>query len=297
MRPSHLAVLGLGAIGGSLAWQARLAGIPRVIGYAPERGDAVRALKAAAVDDIAASPERAVAGADLVVLAAPPEAILELLGRLGPSLAPGALVTDVASIKLPVLARAGRAGLGARFAGSHPFAGTHASGWDGAAPDRFTGAIVYVCPISPEGDWAAREIMHFWAEVLGAHPVLVSAEVHDRQLAWTSHLPQAVASALAHALAGQPGLQGASYGTGARDTTRLAASPPGLWVDVFLQNREPILQALAAAETDLAALRRLIAAGDRAGLATFLEEAAGFRRAMGQPEPGAPGQRSKDQLT
>ncbi len=106
MQPSHLAVLGLGAIGGSLAWQARLAGVPRVIGYAPDRGDTVRALKAGAVDDIATSPERAVAGADLVVLAAPPEAVLDLLGRLGPHLAPGALVTDVASIKVPVLVRA-----------------------------------------------------------------------------------------------------------------------------------------------------------------------------------------------
>ncbi len=289
MRPSHLAVLGLGAIGGSLAWQARLAGIARVIGYAPDRSDTVRALKAGAVDDVAPSPERAVAGADLVVLAAPPEAILDLLGRLGPHLAPGALVTDVASIKAPVVARALSAGLGARFAGSHPFAGTHEAGWTGARPDRFTGAIVYVCPLSPEGDWAAREIMHFWETVLGAHPVLMPAEAHDRQLAWTSHLPQAVASALAHVLSAQPSLKGASYGSGARDTMRLAASPPGLWVDVLLQNREPVLEALGAAEAEVAALRRLIAAGDRAGLAAFLEAAAQYRRAMGAPEPPATG--------
>ncbi len=297
MQPSHLAVLGLGAIGGSIAWQARLAGVPRVIGYAPDRGDTVRALKAGAVDDIASSPERAVAGADLVVLAAPPEAVLDLLGRLGPHLAPGALVTDVASIKVPVLARAQSAGLGARFAGGHPFAGTHEAGWDGAAPNRFAGAIVYICPVSPEGDWAAREVMHFWASVMAAHPVLIAAEVHDRQLAWTSHLPQAVASALTHALAGQVGLTGASYGSGARDTTRLAASAPGLWVDVFLQNRAPIVEALASAEAELATLRGLIAAGDRAGLATFLEEAATYRRGMGSPGPVPPAQRSKDQLT
>lgn len=297
MRPSHLAVLGLGAIGGSLAWQARLAGIPRVIGYTTDRGDSVRALKAGAVHDIAPSLERAVAGADLVVLAAPPEAILDLLGRIGPHLAPGALVTDVASIKTPVLARARAAGLAARFAGGHPFAGTHQSGWSGAQPDRFAGAIVYVCSSGPDGDWAAREVMNFWESVLDAHPVLISAEVHDRQLAWTSHLPQAVASALAHALAGQPGLTGASYGTGARDTTRLAASPPELWLDVFLQNRDPIVEALAHAEHELAILRRLISDGDRAGLATFLEEAARYRRQLGPAEPTAPNQRSNDQLT
>ncbi len=138
--------------------------------------------------------------------------------------------------------------------------------------------------------------MHFWASVMAAHPVLITAEVHDRQLAWTSHLPQAVASALAHALAAQQGLTGASYGSGARDTTRLAASPPGLWVDVFLQNREPIVEALTAAEAELATLRRLIVASDRAGLATFLEAAATYRRVMGSPER-RPAQRSKDQLT
>lgn len=297
MQPSHLAVLGLGAIGGSVAWQARLAGVPRVIGYAPERGDTVRALKAGAVDDIAASPERAVTGADLVVLAAPLAGVLDLLGRLGPHLAPGALITDVASIKVPVLARARSAGLGARFAGGHPFAGTHEAGWDGAAPDRFTGAIVYVCPASPEGDGAAREVMHFWASVMAAHPVLMTAEVHDRQLAWTSHLPQAVASALAHALASQAELGGATYGSGARDTTRLAASPPGLWVDVLLQNREPIVEALASAEAELATLRRLIAGGDRAGLASFLEAAARYRRGMGPPDRAAPATLSRDPLS
>ncbi len=297
MRPSHLAVLGLGAIGGSLAWQARLAGVSRVIGYAPDRGDTVRALKAGAVHDIASSPERAVAGADLVVLAAPPGAILELLGRIGPHLAAGALITDVASIKTAVLARARAVGLGARFAGGHPFAGTHEAGWTGARPDRFSGAIVYVCSAGAEGDWAAREVMDFWESVMGAHPVLVSAEVHDRQLAWTSHLPQAVASALAHGLAGQPALKGASLGTGARDTTRLAASPPGLWVDVFLQNREPIVEALAHAEEELATLRQLIASEDRAGLTTFLEEAARYRRQLGPTELAVPDQPLRDPHT
>jgi len=297
MRPSHLAVLGLGAIGGSLAWQARRAGVSRVIGYAPDRGDTVGALKAGAVDDVAASPERAVAGADLVVLAAPPEAILALLGRIGPHLAPGALVTDVASIKTPVLAEARRAGLGAVFAGSHPFAGTHQEGWRGARPDRFLGAIVYVCSTGADGDRAAEEVRDFWDAVLGAHSVLIAADVHDRQLAWTSHLPQAVASALAHGLARQPDLRGASYGSGARDTTRLAASPSGLWVDVFLQNREPILEALTHAERELATLRALIAAGDRAGLADFLDAAGRFRRQLGPTDPVEPDQRSNDQLT
>jgi prephenate dehydrogenase len=280
MRPNSLAVIGLGAIGGSLAWQAKLAGIPSVIGYSPDRQDQIQALKSSAVHDIADTVGRAVQGADLVVLAAPPAAIITLLGQLSPHLAPGALVTDVASIKVPIMARASEVGLGHRFAGGHPFAGTHLSGWSGARPDRLKGAVVYICATEPDGDPAAREIMNFWASVLEAHPVRIDAAVHDAQLAWTSHLPQGVASALARALAHEPTLRGASLGTGARDTTRLAASPAEMWVDIFLLNRGPLADALTRAEGELARLRELIRTGDRAGLTRFLEEAGDYRRRL-----------------
>lgn len=280
MRPNSLAVLGLGAIGGSVAWQARLAGVPRVVGYAPDRADAVQALKAQAVHDIADSPARAVAGADLVILAAPPEAILDLLDILPPLLAPGALVTDVASVKLPVMERARAAGLAARFAGSHPFAGTHQQGWAGARADLCTGAVVYVCASGPEGEAAAREVMDFWSQVLGATPVLIEAAAHDSRLAWTSHLPQAVASALALTLARAPSLGGATVGSGLRDTTRLAASPVEMWVDILLRNRAPVAEALGAMEGSLAELGRAIAAGDRAVLTRLLTEAAAYRRGL-----------------
>lgn len=279
MRPNSLAVLGLGAIGGSLAWQAHRAGIGRVVGYAPDRADSVHALRAGAVHDIADSPARAVREAELVVLAAPPQAILDLLATIAPHLAPGAVVTDVASIKLPIMTRAAELGLGPRFAGSHPFTGTHVAGWAGARPTRFTGAIVYVCQ-APDGEAAAREVMHFWSDVLGGQPVLVDPRTHDAQLAWTSHLPQALASALGHALARETSLRGASWGSGARDTMRLAASPAEMWVDVFLMNRDPVAAALARAEGELATLRGLIERGDRPALYAYLEEAALFRRRL-----------------
>ncbi len=282
MRPNSLAILGLGAIGGSVAWQARRAGIASVIGYAPDRADCVQALRAGAVHDIADTPLRAVQGADLVVLAASPGAILDFLPSLAGALSPGAISTDVASIKDPIMAGARAAGLASRFAGSHPFAGTHVAGWAGARPDRFTDATVYVCATGPEGESVAREVMDFWAQVLGAHPVLVDARAHDRQLAWTSHLPQAVASALARTLAREPSLRGASLGTGARDTTRLAASPTSIWVDVLLLNREPVAEALQRMEGELEELRRLVVSGNRRELEAFLEEGAAFRRRLDQ---------------
>ena len=280
MRPQSLTVLGLGAIGGSVAWQSRLAGVPSVIGYAPDRADGVQALKAAAIHDVADSPARAVRDAELVVLAAPPGAILELLAEIAPHLRPGALVTDVASVKGPVVVQAVKVGLGDRFAGSHPFAGTHLAGWEGARPDRLAGAIVYVSSTGAAGDPAAREVMDFWDTVLGAHPVLIDAAAHDAQLAWTSHLPQAIASVLARGVSREPSLRGASFGTGFRDTTRLAASPVEMWVDIFLMNAGPVGAALAQAQGELAMLRELVAKGDRSGLQGFLEEAAAFRRRL-----------------
>ena len=280
MRPSSLAVIGLGAIGGSLAWQARLAGVGRVVGYSPSRAEGVAALRAAAITEVADSPARAVRDASLVVLAAPPGATLDLIGKLGGALEPGATLTDVCSVKAPVMARAADCGLGDRFAGAHPLAGTHDSGFTAARPDRLRGCVVYVCEgPSADGARTARGVMRFWEEVLEAHPVLISADDHDRQLAWTSHLPQAVAYALAKALADRR-LGGISYGSGARDTTRLAASSPDMWLDIMLQNGEPLVEALSSVEGRLAELRRLIEARDRPGLERYLETAREFRRGL-----------------
>jgi prephenate dehydrogenase len=280
VRPSTLSVIGLGAIGGSLAWQARLAGVPRVVGFSHSRPDAVQALRSSAVTELADSAVKALRGADLVVLAVPARVTLDLIGRLRPSLEPGAVLTDVCSIKVPVLARASAEGLGDRFAGGHPLAGTHTSGFGAARPDRLRGCVVYVCETgAPGGDQAARRVMHFWEQVLEAQPVLIDPASHDRQLAWTSHLPQAVASILAKTLADR-GLAGVSFGPGARDTTRLAASSPDMWLDILLYNRAEVAEALRATESGLAELRRLLEAGDADGLRAYLAAAQRFREGL-----------------
>ena len=267
-------------MGGSLAWQARQAGVPRVVGYSPSRADGVQALRASAITELADTPSQAALDADLVVLAVPAQVTLDLIGRLRPALAPGALLTDVCSVKAPILARANAEGLGDRFAGGHPLAGTHASGFAAARPDRLRGCVVYICETGQAGgDRAARRLMRFWEDVLEAQPVIIDAEAHDRQLAWTSHLPQAAASALAKTLADH-GLTGVSFGSGARDTTRLAASSPDMWVDSLLFNRGPGIEALSAVESGVAELRARLAAGDAEGLRAYLAAAQGFREAL-----------------
>lgn len=273
-------MIGLGAIGGSLAWQSRLAGIPRVVGYSPQPSEGVQALKASAITELAESPARAVRGAELVVLAVPPRATLDLISQLAGVLDPAALLTDVCSVKGPVIKQAVAAGLGDRFAGGHPLAGTHESGFASARPDRLRGCVVYICESgTTEGHRAARSITDFWERTLEASPVGIGAEAHDRQLGWTSHLPQAVAYALAKTLADH-GIGGVSYGTGAKDTTRLAASNPDMWIDIFLYNAVAVSEALSQTEAQVAELRRLVTSGDVPGLRRYLGEGQAFRQGI-----------------
>lgn len=280
MRPSSLAVIGLGAIGGSLAWQARLAGVARVIGYSPEPSEGIRALKAAAITELADTPTRAIRGAELVVLAVPPRPTLELIAGLASALPADAVLTDVCSVKAPVVKQAVDSGLGDRFAGGHPLAGTHGSGFGSARPDRLRGCVVYICESGTSaGHRAADAVASFWERTLEAAPVRIDPDTHDRQLAWTSHLPQAIASALAKTLADQ-GLSGVSFGSGAKDTTRLAASNPEMWVDILLYNQTAVSQALKQTEGEIAELRRLLASRDAAGLRRFLEAAKLFREGI-----------------
>jgi len=277
VHPSSLAVIGLGAIGGSLAWQARLAGVDRVVGYSPLPGEGIQALQAGAITELADTPLHAAREAEIVVLAVPPQATLELIGSLASVLAPGTVLTDVCSVKEPIIRHAVASGLGDRFAGGHPLAGTHQTGFVSASAERLRGCVVYICETGTSaGHRAAAAVAGFWKHTLNAAPVLIDPATHDRQLAWTSHLPQAVAYALAKVLAEQ-GLGGVSFGSGAKDTTRLAASNPEMWVDILLLNRSAVVEALEQTRARLQELQQLLSDEERDALLQFCEIARGFR--------------------
>jgi len=276
VRPSKLGIIGLGAIGGSLALQAKRAGIATVLGWSPEPAERAAAAQQGAIDDApprAADVARAV---ELLVLAAPPAANLTLLETLKPHVGAGAVLTDVGSVKRAIVARAEALGLAGRFAGGHPLAGTHGHGFGAARVDLLQNALVYVTPTAG-GDGAAREVAHFWAETCGAQPVIIDAARHDHQLAVTSHLPQVVASLLANYFA-RAGAPGATLGPGARDTTRLAASEPGLWSEILLLNRDEVLPALRGLEEPLGELERALETGNASGVTAWLARAAEWRR-------------------
>jgi prephenate dehydrogenase len=282
VRPQTLGVIGLGAIGGSVARQAKSSGGSgmTVFGWSPEPAERAAAVQQGALDDAPARAADVARAADLLILAAPPAANLVQLDALAPHLHPGALVTDVGSVKRGIVARAQRLGLGARFAGSHPLAGSHLRGFDAARVDLFRGAVVYVTPCDGGGEAegsVAREVAHFWESVLEAHPVILDAAQHDAQLAVTSHVPQIVASLLADFLA-RRAPPGASFGRGALDTTRLAASDPTLWTEILLMNRDELLPALRALEESLGTAERALELGDAGALRAWLTRAADWRR-------------------
>lgn len=279
MRPSTLGIIGLGAIGGSVARQAKQTGIATVLGWSPDQAERTAAVQQRAIDDAPAEPADVARTADLLILAAPPAANLHLLETLHLHLRPDALITDVGSVKRGIVARAEALGLAARFAGSHPLAGTHDHGFAASRGNLFTDAVVYVTP-ARGGDTAAKEVSHFWEAVLGARAVVLDATTHDTQMAVTSHLPQVIASLLGRYLA-EHTPPGTALGPGAKDTTRLAASEPGLWTEILLMNRDVLLPALRSLEEPLAELERALEKGDAPTVSAWLARASEWRRRIG----------------
>lgn len=278
----RLAVVGLGLIGGSLALAARAAGAAAAVaGYDPDPEARATAARLGAVDRAADRLEDALAGAELVVLAAPPRALLAAAPAVAAAVPRGALVTDVASTKAEVVARY-RAALDGRatFVGGHPLAGSERRGLLAARPDLFRGAPWVLTPETPAERAAAARLAR-WLRRLGARPLCLSPAAHDALLAATSHLPQVASSALAAAVARRAGERAPLarlVGPGYRDATRLAASPADLWVDIALTNADNIVGAVEALVAELLAFRRLLRARDAEGLRRWFAAAAAARR-------------------
>jgi len=244
----RVALLGLGLIGGSVA-RAAVAGEMRVRAWTPVGSGP----GAAAPDGIepADSIEDAIAGADLVVLAAPPLACLELIDRLaGMSLDPETVVTDVASTKRAIVERARSAGL--RFVGGHPLAGKETTGYGASDPDLFRGRLWVLVPPEP-ADQVALDRVATLVEVCGAELVRMTAADHDRQVAAISHLPLLLAAALAESVAASPDwpAAGALAAGGWDSMTRLARGDVAMGAGIVATNATEIGARLAALRSTL----------------------------------------------
>jgi len=254
------AIIGLGLMGGSLARDLAARGV-RVLGY--DRGAAT--VRAALADGTLAAPLdddlRGASEADVVLLAVPVSSAAAVLRTLAPHLGAVRLVTDVGSTKHGICAAAVAAGLGDKFIGSHPLAGDTASGWAASRLGLFLGAPVFLCPTPTTSADTLDLAQALWKGV-GAQPTLLGAVEHDRHLAWVSHLPQIVSTALALALDSN-GVGHAELGPGGRSVSRLAGSSPEMWADVVAENADHLLPALSAMALSLQQLHGAIAAEDR----------------------------------
>lgn len=279
--PSSLALLGTGLIGASLGLAIRRRHPDfDVVGVDARPESASTALRLGALTRTAASVPEAVAGADLVVLAAPLDAIPALLAEAGPALSPNALVTDVGSVKGPVMRAAGALPEATRFVGGHPMAGAAVGGPENADALLFENAAYVLTPPASVGDLAAYAPEALWlVEAVGARPVVLDADRHDVVAATVSHLPQLLAVALVAeaAEAGDDAL-GLAAG-GFRDMTRIAGSAFSMWGPILRDNREAVVAVLDGFRDRLGALREAVDA-DPASLGLLFEAAGRTRAAL-----------------
>jgi cyclohexadieny/prephenate dehydrogenase len=287
----HVAVIGLGLLGGSVARAARAA-LPaiRVTGYDADPAVRLRARDIALADTIADSATQAVAGADLVVLCVPVGAMGQAAAEMAPGLAPGVLISDVGSSKAGVAAALAQALPGHRVIPAHPVAGTELSGPDAGFASLFRNRwCILTPPADADPDDLAR-LVALW-EAFGARVETMDAEHHDLVLAVTSHLPHLIAYCIvgtASDLERVTQSEVIKYSAGGfRDFTRIAASDPTMWRDVFLTNREAVLDMLGRFNRDLADLESAIRAGDGSELYDHFARTRAIRRSiieMGQDD-------------
>ncbi len=262
-------VVGTGLIGTSIALGLTDLGW-EVVGWDPDPAALEGAAKRGAVAQSAASAEEAIEEVDLIVLAGPPAAIVDHLGRLQTS----ALVTDVAGVKRPVVDAGAHLD---RFVGGHPMAGREHTGPDAASAGLFRGSAWVLC------DDGARAVdieeISDVVSSLGARPVVMSAEGHDRAVAVISHLPQLLAAALIESLEGEP--EAADLASGSfRDLTRVALSEPGWSSEVLLENRTEVESALGEMVRSLDGWSADLSGGDAGSVLRRLERARDGRRRL-----------------
>lgn len=255
----HVAIVGLGLMGGSLARDLAAMGV-RVSAFDADATQLAAAVRTNVIANALDASLDGIGDADVIVLATPVDAAVEILRRIAPNVARAKLITDVGSTKTRIVEQARALGLADRFVGSHPMAGDHRSGWTASRVGLYVDAPVYLCANRDASPSALELAQTLWRRV-GACPERISAEEHDQKLAWTSHLPHMISISLSLALA-RAGVSRAKLGPGGRDVTRLAGSSPEMWTAIGLENAAELETALRQTEREIASLRDAIKRAD-----------------------------------
>lgn len=280
-----LALVGIGLIGSSIALAARRQGLVEVISIATRRQETLDEARELGLGDIyTLDAAEAVRGADLVILCAPVGAYDALAQAIGPHLEPGAILSDVGSVKAHVVKVVGpHVPEGVHFIPGHPIAGTEHSGPSAGFAELFTGRWCVLTP-GPEVPQAATDrLLAFW-QAMGSDVECMDAAHHDMVLAITSHIPHLIAYNIVGTVADLEADTKSEVikfsASGFRDFTRIAASDPVMWRDVFLTNRDAVLEMLGRFNEDLSALQRAVRMGDGPALETLFTRTRAIRRSI-----------------
>ena len=280
----RVAIIGVGLIGSSLARVIRREGLAKtVVGIERDVTAAARVRVLSIMDDVT-TDMAAVAGADLVIICTPVGVVGSVGAAMAPHLSPGVIVTDVGSVKQSVIAQLTPVlPAHARLMAGHPIAGTENSGPESGFPDLFKGRLCIITPLPETDPDATRRVRWLW-ECAGSQVTEMAPDRHDRVLAVTSHLPHLIAYTIVATAADlEEHMQGdvIKYSAGGfRDFTRIAASDPVMWRDVFLHNREAVLEMLGRLYEDIAILQRAIRLGDGDVLETHFTRSRAIRRGV-----------------
>jgi cyclohexadieny/prephenate dehydrogenase len=290
---NRLALIGVGLIGSSIARAARAQGAVReIVASARSAATRRRVAELGLADQVVETNAAAVAGADLVIVCAPVGVCGDIAKEIAPHLERGATVSDVGSVKAAIVRDVGaQLPAGVHFVPAHPVAGTEYSGPDAGFATLFVGRWCILTP--PEGtDPAATEKLAAFWRLLGAKVETMPAAHHDLVLAITSHLPHLIAYTIvgtADELAEVTRSEVLKFSAGGfRDFTRIAASDPTMWRDVFLANKAAVLEMLGTFNEDLAELTRAIRRGDGEALFDHFTRTRAIRRGIveiGQDSP------------
>lgn len=286
----QVVIIGVGLIGGSLGMIIRRRGLAdQVIGVGRRVENLKTAVALGAIDRYVADPKEAVRGADLIVLATPVDTYERHLRDWASCLSADAIVTDVGSVKGTLVERAESAmPSGVHFVGAHPIAGKEKTGVAAGSDHLFRGARCILTPTKRTNATALARVTHLWEET-GSILLQMDPHLHDQILGAVSHLPHVAAFALMNALGDLrdqqvPSLDLAGHsGGGLRDTTRIAASSPEMWRDIFLWNRDNVVSYIDRYTKALEELKHLIKAGDATGIEKALERAKDEREKLNAP--------------
>jgi cyclohexadieny/prephenate dehydrogenase len=263
----QLALVGTGLIGSSIARAARARGIVRsIVATARSQATRERVVELGIADHVVATNAEAAEGSDFVIVCVPVGACGAVAAEIAPYLKPGAIVSDVGSVKAAIIKDMGpHLPMGVHFVPTHPVAGTEHSGPDAGFAELFVNRWCILTPPENTDQGAVERVADFWL-ALGANVETMSAQHHDLVLAITSHLPHLIAYTIvgtADELAAVTRSEVLKFSAGGfRDFTRIAASDPTMWRDVFLNNKDAVLEMLGRFNEDLSMLTRAIRHGD-----------------------------------